>query len=581
MIKAKAILENLEPYKTDYYKQNWDLKLDSNENIYGVSDIVKKALQTLDFEDISLYPCYGKLLDKLSKKYNLTPDNILLTNGCDEALSIIMNTYIDCGDELLSFAPTFSMPQLYAKANGAEIKTISYDEKFVFNPEKLQNAISSKTKIIYIASPNNPTGEVVEPNVIEKLLKNNPNILFTIDCTYTNFSTSVNFQDYLNLIKYDNAIVVKSFSKDFALAGLRLGFIATKEENISNLKKISSPYNVNIVAIRCATSVLEDDYYFEKIKELNNEVKEKLSKGLIDKGFKPYPCEGNFILCDFKNYSNYYFEKLRKNGIIVRKFSNPDLKGFLRITLPKIDGVDKILNLLEKKDVLIFDMDGVIFDVNQSYLEAIRETFKHFAGFEISIDEVNQAKSRGGLNCDWDATKYLLSQHGFEIELDEVIRVFQDLFYNPEIKNPPKDFLINKEKLLISKETFEKLSKKYDFVIFSGRLRQEALYSLQKEGIDKYFYYFVTMDDLPSDKLKPHPDGVLDILKHCPYKTIKYLGDSVDDVIAGNSANVDTIGVIAPKSDINSMTNNFKHLGAKYILNDIKEIVSFLKGIEK
>ena len=137
------------------------------------------------------------------------------------------------------------------------------------------------------------------------------------------------------------------------------------------------------------------------------------------------------------------------------------------------------------------------------------------------------------------------------------------------------------ENLLISKETFKKLSEKYDLAYFSSRLRDEAIYSLKKFDIDKYFYYSITSDDLPKNMLKPHPKGLLEISQHCPYLSIKYFGDSVDDIISGNSANVDTIGVIAPDIDNNIMLNNFKHLGAKYILNNIKDLENFLGEIEK
>lgn len=581
MIKPKKTIEQLSPYETDLYKKQWRLKLDSNENIYGTSNVVISAIKNINPEDISLYPCYGKLLDKLEKRYNIANNEILLTNGCDEALNIIISTFLDEGDEILSYTPTFSMPSLYARAQGGIVKTVEYSEKFKFLIDDVEKGINDKTKIFYCATPNNPTGEVVKASVIELLIKKYPEILFIVDCTYTNYSESVTFEDYLDLIKkYDNLAVVKSFSKDFALAGLRLGFICAQNEIINNLKKVSSPYNVNVVALYCAQAALNDEKHFEEIKANNLSAKELLFQGLIEKGFKPYPSEGNFILCDFYDWADFYYEKLKKNGVIVRNFkkSSP-VSTCLRLTVPKTGGVKYILELLNKKDMLIFDLDGVVFDVRDSYNGAIIQTFKHFAGYEITQDDISKVKNLGGYNCDWDATKYLLDEHNINVDLDTVTNVFQDLFYNPELKG--RDFLIDKEKLLISKETFEKLSQKYDLAIFSGRLRLEADYSLKKFGIDKYFYYYVTSDDLTPETLKPNPLGVKEILKHCPYKTIKYLGDSVDDIIAGNAANVTTIGVVSPGSDYNAMVNNFKHLGANYILKDINEIIDFLEETEK
>lgn len=579
MIKPRETLSTITPYKTDKYQKTWKLKLDSNENIYGCNSNIIDAIKNINTQEISLYPCYGKLIDKLASKYNVSDENLLITNGCDEALSIIINSYLDKEDEILSYTPSFSMPSLYASVVGANVSLIDYDEKFVFDEQKFANNISQKTKMAYIATPNNPTGEIVSSSVVESLVSKFENTLFIVDCTYTNYSYNTTFESYIELTKkYDNVAVVKSFSKDFALAGLRMGFVVANSEIIQNLKKVSSPYNVNIIAMNCAYSALCDDK-FDKIKQLNFEAKKLLFNGLKELGFKSFESEANFILCDFGQYADFYYEKFRKNGVIVRNYSkNSPISTCLRLTVPKVEGVKYILGLLEKKQLLIFDLDGVVFDVSESYLSAIKETFKHFSGYEVELSEILEVKNLGGMNCDWDATKCLLSRHGFEIELSDVINVFQDLFYNPNIKK--NDYLIDKEKLLVKKEVFEKLSKKYDLAVFSGRLKEEALYSLEKYDIDKYFYYFVTSDDLPKNMLKPHPQGVLNILSNCPHIDVKYLGDSVDDVIAGNKADVTTIGVISPEANYNAMKNNFKHLGANYILSDIKDLSEFLAEIE-
>ena len=118
-------------------------------------------------------------------------------------------------------------------------------------------------------------------------------------------------------------------------------------------------------------------------------------------------------------------------------------------------------------------------------------------------------------------------------------------------------------------------------VIFSGRLKEEALYSLKKFNLENYFSYFVTSDDLPKNMLKPHSRGVLEIIKHCPHNDIKFIGDSIDDIISGNSANITTIGVVAPNVDYNIMVNKFRHVGANHILSASFEIQNYLKKIDK
>ena len=109
----------------------------------------------------------------------------------------------------------------------------------------------------------------------------------------------------------------------------------------------------------------------------------------------------------------------------------------------------------------------------------------------------------------------------------------------------------------------------------------EVKYTLEKFDIDKYFYFYITSDDLPRNMLKPNPKGVYEILKHCPHKTITHLGSSVDDIIAANSANINVIGIIPPFTNENIMINNYRHLGVSHILNDVKNINSFLQDIKK
>ncbi len=571
MISTRNTIENIFPHKSEEYMIDWRLKLDSNENIYGSSNVVLSAIKNIDPLSISTYPVYGKVLDKISEKYNLIKENILLTNGSSEAINIILNTYLNPEDEILSYCPTFIIPQMCAKILGASVKLINYDKKFVFDCEKIKNSISDKTKIIYIATPNNPTGELVKASIIEILLDKFSDILFVVDCTYINFSYGSTFMDYIDLIKkYNNIVVVKSFSIDFAMAGLRFGFIASNSEIIKNLKKVTPSYSVNSVALNCAISVLNDEKRMEDIKEQNSIARKALFDTLSEKGFNPYESEGNFIFCDFNSYAKFYYEKFKKSGVIVRDyFCSSEYDSFLRITVPKLGGVKYISELLNKKDVLIFNLDGIIIDTSESYIKTIMQTYEYFSGNTVSLKEVMYVKNQGKMSCNWETVRHLLLLHGQNVELPEIITVFQKLLNN----------FIDKERLLISKDIFEQLSKNYDMVIFSGRLMDEVKYTLEKFEIDKYFYFYITSDDLPKNMLKPNPKGVYEILKNCPYKKIKYLGSSVDDIIAANSAGVDAIGVVPPFADENIMINNYRHLGVNDILVDVKSIVPFLNDI--
>lgn len=576
MINEKQTLKDVKPYATPKYAKLWDLKLDSNENPYGASKEVLWALKELTNAQISRYPHYGELIDKVAQRFRVSQDEVLLTNGADEALSIVINTFLDKDQELLCFTPTFSMPLIYAQSIGAKIKNVNYYTKWLFDANKLIEQVDDKTKIIYISSPNNPTGECASVCDIEKILSKFPNVAMILDITYINFAQ--NPPQYYSLVKkYDNIFIVKSFSKDLGLAGLRLGTIVSQEQNINSCRKIISPFSVNVAALCAGIASLNDTEYENFVKEQTIASRDALFEGLCEMGFKPYKSEANFILCDFGRYCDFIFQKLVSKGIITKKFDkNSILATHLRITAPRAQDVSKIFEALKKKNVIVFDLDGVVFDVTNSYRLAIKETFKHFSQKELSDKEIQQAKELGGLNCDWDLTKYLLEKHGVNVELDEVTKVFQDMFFNPN--NEGSKGLIDNEKLLIEREVFEKLSDSYDFCVFTGRPFEEAVYSLEKFGILKYFSKIISQDDIEKEKRKPHPEGLNRIKKEVIYNEICYFGDTIDDIYSGVASSTLTYGVAQKDSQSAKI---LLEAGADDIIYDISKLDEFLKLKEK
>lgn len=496
MIKPKKTLENIPPNNIEN-DQNWRLKLDLNENVYGCAKNILSAIKNISSQDISLYPTYEKLTSKFSEKYSIDKNGIIFTNGCTQAHGAIISAYLEKGEEILSSGLFFSELETYAKLNYAQIKYISYN----FNEEILEKNISQNTKIIFITTPNDITGELTKASVIENFLNKYKDILFVVDCSYINFSYRATFEDYIELTKiYENIIITKSYSNDYGIAGVRFGVTIANNSIIENLKKVINPYSVNIIALHCAISILNDTKRTEEIKELNNKAKELLIQTLSEKGFKPYLSEANFILCDFENYSNFYFEKLKKYGIITKNFpKNSSMKSYLRITVPTVGGVKYISELLNKKDVLIFGVDEILFNKNEN----------------------------------------------------------ENIFF---------------------KKTLENISKKYDFVIFSEKSEEVIKNILLSYDIDKFFYCYITPQNSLENDFKPNPKEVIKIIENCPHKNIKYICSSFNDIISGNMANIETIAIIPPNSDYNKMVNNFKHAGAKQILNKFEDLESLINS---
>ncbi len=571
MVKAKKFIEDV-PQKVSQSIDNLRLKLDKNENIYGISNFIVGSIKNMDFDEISKYPNYQNTIENFSNYYQFPKSKIFMVNRSEEALRAVFDCYFKQDDNAVFYRYE---NDVFPYLKGLNITTF-YDDI-----ENAQSYINENTKIFYLATPDIYKGETVKPALIEALVKKYQDTLFIINCAFINFAELSAFGDYLDLAdRYDNVAVIKSFSYDYALAGLGFCLICAHNDIVENIKKISIPCGVSVVTLHCANAVLNNEKYIEDVKKQNIIARNLLYDGLIEKGFKSYKSEGNFILCDFGDYCDFYYKKLKNNGVLTKKYDKTSVySSCLQITVPKTGGVKYILELLNKKDLIIFDLDGVVFDIRESYTNAIIQTFKHFAGFEVSQDEISHTKNLGGYNCDWNTVQYLLEQHGYYIELNEIAKVFQNLFYNPKLKDC--EFLIDREKLLITKDDFEKLSKKYDLVIFTGRLDFEMKYSLEKFEIDKYFSYSINADDLDDEHLKPDPKGVYEILKHCPHNSVKYIGDSVDDIIAGNKAGVETIGMISPGANHSSMMNNFKHLCANHIFADTNRLINFLQKNEQ
>src|SRR3989338_3360287 len=234
----------MQEYKPPTSDRTNSLRLDFNENAVGCSMKVISALNSISPDSLATYPEYDKLRKALANYCNVDVNKIIPTNGTDEAIKTIIETYVEKGkDEIIIPTPTFAMFKFYAQLNEAIIKEIQYNYDLSFPVKKVLGGINKNTKIVVLVNPNNPTGtSIKEQNIIkiiEKAQENNTIVI--IDEAYCQFSgkTSIPLTK-----KYNNLIITQTFSKAFGLAGLRLGYIISNEDNINLIKKILSPYSV-------------------------------------------------------------------------------------------------------------------------------------------------------------------------------------------------------------------------------------------------------------------------------------------------------------------------------------------------
>lgn len=564
MLKPKKYIQEMQGYYVPLYENDWDIKIDSNENNYGPCSSVLDAIKNADLKDISFYPFYGVLSEKIAEFYGFEKENIKVTNGADEAIQGIIQTYLEEDDFLLTLDISFEMPVIYAQIQGGKISRVPFKEKWKFPINDFLNAINDNVKIIYISSPNNPTGNLISEEDIKKILEKSQEKVVLIDETYANYANV----EYHKFVKdYDNVFVVRSFSKDFALAGMRLGCIISNKENIDNLKKVISPFSVNSLAMKAGIAALENAQYFYNLREEITHSKEELKTFFEKLGAKVYPSYANFLLVDFKQKAEFIYNLLRKENIAVKLFKKDSpLKNHLRVTIPTRKGIERIKSALKIKPMLVFDMDGVLVDARNSYRVTIEKTFEKFSGKKISQEDIQEAKNLGGLNNDWDLTMFLLEKEGIKVSYQDIVDVFQEIYW--------KDGkgLINNETPLFKEETLKSLSKDYNLSIFTGRLKNEAMFALNRFDAKKYFYPIITTDDIPHGKGKPDSFG-LNLTKELTVSdTYYYFGDTTDDIIAAKNAGYTPIGILPPQDKSEGLIKSLKEKGAKFVLKSVNDI---------
>ncbi|MGV8074693.1 MAG: pyridoxal phosphate-dependent aminotransferase [Syntrophobacteraceae bacterium] len=322
-------------------------KLDWNESTIEPSPKVFQALkQLLDCNSrIHWYPdiCHEELYLKISEYVGLRTEQILVTNGSDDALTLICQTYLDAGDIVVAPFPTYKHFLQFAELAGARLRMVRRDNPFSVSLQDIEAAIDSRTKIVYLANPNNPTGILFQPSDIFRIAARHLHTLFLIDEAYYEFGgrscTPI-------ICSSPNIVVTRSFSKCFSLAGLRIGYVAAPEEIINNLRYVHNPKSINTMAQAAALAALDDLGYY---KDYVAEVKQA---ALVTKRFcraHGLPCKlthANFVLLELEKPS-LVASLLRDAGVHVRDRSS-QLPGMIRLTLGTPEQMREVLSRLTK-----------------------------------------------------------------------------------------------------------------------------------------------------------------------------------------------------------------------------------------
>lgn len=334
-------IKELIPYSSarDEFKGEASVYLDANENSFG-SPLAESYNRYPD-------PLQFKVKQRLTEIKGMPTQNIFLGNGSDEAIDILFRAFCNPGiDNVITLPPTYGMYEVSANINDVEIRKIKLKTDYQLDMEGISEAIDEHTKIIFICSPNNPTGNSIDRQDIETILVNFSGLV-VIDEAYINFSRQKTFIQ--ELTEYPNLVVLQTLSKAWGLAGLRVGMAFASEEIIEVFNKVKPPYNINEASQKLALEALQNvDQVNEWIKKTVDE-REKLVKdlALLDIVIKIYPSDANFILVKTTDPKGIY-QYLVKYGIIVRDRSKVELcENSLRITIGTPEENIILLNALK------------------------------------------------------------------------------------------------------------------------------------------------------------------------------------------------------------------------------------------
>lgn len=345
LLRARKAIEGMKEYHPPLSGRS-GLRLDFNENTSSCSPRVREKLRGITGEELTKYPERETIERKAAQFFGLDPDQVILTNGVDEGIHLICETYLDPTDEVVISVPTFSMYEIYAQMSAARIVSVQADEDFAFPLEKILAAITPKTKLIPIASPNNPTGAAAAKADLIRILKRAPQAAVLIDEAYFHF-----FGDTMltEIARFRNLLVARTFSKAYGLAGLRVGMIAGSVEAMRMLRKACSPYNVNGVALACLEVALGDEAFIADYSAQVKEGRARLERWLAAAGVKFWPSEANFVLTKVGDEHSDFVTAMRQYGILVRdRSSDPGCDGCVRITIGTREQTDRLLSVLSK-----------------------------------------------------------------------------------------------------------------------------------------------------------------------------------------------------------------------------------------
>jgi histidinol-phosphate aminotransferase len=330
MLRARESVRTLKEYHPPLGDRD-GLRLDFNENTVGCSPRVLERIKSVIGEDLARYPVRDQYEPIVAAHLGVETDELLLTNGTDEAIHLVCETYLEPDDEVIIVVPTFAMFEIYAGATGARVTSIPADQDFVYPVEKILAGINERTRLIAVANPNNPSGNFVSIGDLTRIAKAAPDAAILIDEAYFEFCGETAICTWHDS---PNVFVTRTFSKAYGMAGLRIGVLMGDKEQMKMLRRASSPYNLNSVALACLPAALADHEFVENYVAHVKQGRRELEAELESWGLRHWPSRANFVLMYLGENCKPFIRKMRERRILVRdRSSDFGCKDCVRITL--------------------------------------------------------------------------------------------------------------------------------------------------------------------------------------------------------------------------------------------------------
>ncbi len=355
-------IKNLPRYQagvsTEYVRANFDVqevaKLGSNENSHGTSPKVLAAIADA-IPDVALYPdTFGNdLRDALSERLNVSRDRLVLGNGSDDLISVAVQTFLSPGDEMLTVAPSYGLHLIWPQSIGARIRSVPVQQNYRLDIHEFIAALTPRTRMVMFSNPSNPAGSSITADDMSRLLAAvGDETLIVFDEAYFEYAAAdPSYPAFAEMLEKHLGpwLLLRTFSKAYALAGLRIGYaVASDAALIQLMDRVRGPFNVNRLALVAALAALEEQAYVQECISRTIAERERVRRELQALGYRPAPSLANFLFFDAREDSFELAQRLLTQGVIVKPWREPGFSEHIRVSIGSTEANAQFLKALEK-----------------------------------------------------------------------------------------------------------------------------------------------------------------------------------------------------------------------------------------